>query len=154
PEILFNIPKTLDPRALVTFNSFPSDHATLFYALATGFFIANRKMGVLTFIYVTLLIAIPRLYVGLHYPTDVLAGAILGIGITAFFITRPRVRELIKQWVLVWLDRQPGLFYAAIFIITFQIGTLFIESRELASYIFEFISRTISFFQRNYGWFV
>lgn len=154
PDIVFNIPKTLAPGALVTFNSFPSDHATLFFALATGIFLVNRKAGWLTFLYVTLFITLPRLYVGLHYPTDIIAGAIIGIGLTLFIGTRPRVQSFMSRRILVWEQKRPGFFYAALFFITFQIATLFIETRELGSYLAEFITRSLSYFQRYYGWFV
>lgn len=153
PDIDFKIPKTLSPGALVFFSSFPSDHATLFFALATGIFFVSRRAGILTTIYVLVMITFPRMYVGLHYPTDIVAGALIGIGTTALVVTRPRVLELIKTKILVWLPRRPGVFYAALFFVTFQIATLFIESREFVGYIAEFTTRSISYFQRHYGWF-
>lgn len=58
--------------------SFPSGHAMASFAAASVFFAANRKFGwgALT---LAVLIAFSRLYLFVHYPSDVLAGAALGL---------------------------------------------------------------------------
>jgi undecaprenyl-diphosphatase len=53
--------------------SFVSDHATITMALGVGLFVANRKFG-LAGIGLALLEGFCRVYMGVHYPTDVLAG--------------------------------------------------------------------------------
>jgi len=58
--------------------SFPSGHATFFFALATIVYYYNKKAGIIFFI-ASFLIAIARIFVGVHWPSDVLAGAVLGI---------------------------------------------------------------------------
>jgi membrane-associated phospholipid phosphatase len=52
-------------------NSFPSDTATLFFGLATVILIENRLAGVLCFLWVIVVIAIPRVVFGWHYPSDI-----------------------------------------------------------------------------------
>ena len=55
--------------------SFPSGHATASFAAAWALFrLAPKKVGVPALL-LAILIALSRLYVGVHYPTDVLAGA-------------------------------------------------------------------------------
>jgi undecaprenyl-diphosphatase len=49
------------------FSSFPSDHAVLFFALATGILFASRRAGWFTFVYVSVVICLPRLFIGEHY---------------------------------------------------------------------------------------
>lgn len=60
--------------------SFVSDHATLAMALAVGLFIAHRRLGLLG-IGLALLEGLSRLYLGLHYPTDVIGGFALGTAV-------------------------------------------------------------------------
>ncbi len=68
--------------------SFPSGHAAFFFALSTVIFLYYKKVyprpkfwwgvGALFFI-ASFLIAISRVFVGIHWPSDILAGAIVGI---------------------------------------------------------------------------
>lgn len=69
--------------------SFPSGHTYSAFAAAVPVFINNKKHGVLL-LSLGGLIAFSRLYLFMHWPTDVLAGMLLGIinGIIAtYFIT-------------------------------------------------------------------
>jgi undecaprenyl-diphosphatase len=67
--------------------SFPSGHATIFFALATSVFLFNKKWGVFFFA-AALIIAAARVMAGLHYPTDIFGGAVLGtaVGYSVFKI--------------------------------------------------------------------
>ena len=65
----------LIPRSLDT--SFPSDHAILGFAVAVMVWRYNRRAGVALLVLATLM-AIARVFVGAHYPGDVLGGAVLG----------------------------------------------------------------------------
>ena len=60
-----------------TTSSFPSGHATFYFALAMGVFLYNKKIG---HVYIALagLISFARIFVGVHWPLDILAGAGLG----------------------------------------------------------------------------
>ncbi|PVE08609.1 phosphatase PAP2 family protein [Streptomyces scopuliridis] len=60
--------------------SFVSDHATMAMALAVGVFIAHRKLG-LAAIGLALLEGFCRVYMGVHYPTDVIGGFALGTAV-------------------------------------------------------------------------
>ncbi|MBB5499240.1 undecaprenyl-diphosphatase [Paraburkholderia sp. MM5384-R2] len=55
---------------LSDWSSFPSDHAMLWMAIATGIFLVWRGIGVLALLYTALFICVPRAYLGFHYPTD------------------------------------------------------------------------------------
>jgi membrane-associated phospholipid phosphatase len=57
--------------------SFPSDHATVVGAVAVGLLLANRRWGTIATT-LALLMAFTRVYVGAHYPSDVLGGLVLG----------------------------------------------------------------------------
>ncbi len=58
--------------------SFPSGHAITSFAAATGIFFANRKCGTAA-LALAALIGFSRLYLYVHFPTDVLVGAVLGV---------------------------------------------------------------------------
>lgn len=58
--------------------SFPSGHSMQSFAAATAIFQNDRRWGTAALILASL-IAASRLYNGMHYPTDVIAGVLLGI---------------------------------------------------------------------------
>ncbi len=60
--------------------SFPSGHTLVSFEAATALTVYHRKWGIAAFV-LAALIAYSRLYLFVHYPTDVLVGALLGVGI-------------------------------------------------------------------------
>lgn len=78
--------------------SFPSGHTSASFAGAVAFFTINKKWGIPCLILATI-IAISRLYLCVHFPTDVIAGILLGIiyGITAGILAKklsPKIKFL------------------------------------------------------------
>lgn len=60
--------------------SFPSGHTIASFEAATAILLHNRKLGIVAMI-LAVLISFSRLYLYVHYPTDVLTSVVLGIGI-------------------------------------------------------------------------
>ena len=58
--------------------SFPSGHTMASFAAATVLIYMNRKVGIVAMV-LAVLIAFSRLYLYVHYPSDVFAGMIFGI---------------------------------------------------------------------------
>ena len=74
-------------------SSFPSTHSAWAFAAATVIFMKYKKAGMAAFV-AAALIAFSRMYMFLHYPTDVLCGMILGI---LLGIAADRLCDMIKR---------------------------------------------------------
>ncbi|NUR00170.1 MAG: phosphatase PAP2 family protein [Streptomyces sp.] len=93
--------------------SFVSDHATITMAVAVGVFVANRKFGVVG-IGLALLEGFCRVYMGVHYPTDVIGGFALGTAVAlllspvAMLLLTPVMRAVEGSAWGGWLVRARG----------------------------------------------
>lgn len=59
--------------------SFPSDHATATFAIAAAFLLHGMRRVGFWFLAAALLVTVSRVYIGTHYVSDVLGGALTGI---------------------------------------------------------------------------
>ena len=130
---------------LNTWSSFPSDHAVLFFSLAMGIFLISRKLGIISLVYVLIFVALPRVYLGFHYPSDILVGAVVGIFIT-WITFKLKPFQSLSTKTLALSDRYPGLSYSLLFLLTFQIACMFNDSRSIASYIVHSIQNVFHLF--------
>ena len=93
--------------------SFVSDHATITMAMAVALFVANRKFGVIG-ILLALLEGFCRVYMGVHYPTDVVGGFALGTAVAlllsplAMALLTPLTRAIEGSSKGAWLIRARG----------------------------------------------
>jgi undecaprenyl-diphosphatase len=142
PELVFQLPYGVAATNLEGWSSFPSDHAALLFALVTGIFFISRILGALIAVYLLFIIVLTRIYLGLHYPTDLLAGAILGIAITWVAI-RSNLFAYFTKLGQYLHDNKPALFYPLFFFFTYQIATMFIDLRDLASSAFKYFKLLI-----------
>lgn len=62
----------------VNIASFPSGHATFYFAIGTVLYLYNKKAGIV-FLTGSVFIGIARVLAGVHWPSDVIAGAFIGI---------------------------------------------------------------------------
>ena len=78
-------------------NSFPSDHASVAFAVAFAVLVFHRRLGILL-LAVAVGIGVDRIFVGVHYPIDVLTSVFVGLA-AALVVTFP------GRPYVVWLVR-------------------------------------------------
>lgn len=86
--------------------SFPSDHAAFLFALAFSFYLAGGKKVSFWLFVIGIIISLSRVIVGIHYPSDILAGWVLGIFV-AYLIWL--IKDPIDKWIiepLIWVAKR------------------------------------------------
>jgi undecaprenyl-diphosphatase len=139
PDIQFIAPLGWDTTHYFDWSSFPSDHAVLFFTLAAGIYFIDKYVGMILSLYVLIIICFPRIYLGLHYPTDILAGALLGVGLSLVF-NSIRLRSRVAKPFIHAMNKAPTLYYACFFLVTFEMGNLFWNVRTLVIKAYKFLS--------------
>src|SRR5690242_12005241 len=131
PTIPFNDPHV---DVVVHFNmedwtSFPSDTATFFFAMVAGFWLISRRAAVGYGLYSFFFICTTRIYLGVHWPSDIVVGAAIG------FVTTLGVHALLRDRLarpvlrLEW--RQPHWLYVLAFFAAFEVGAMLEDIRRL-----------------------
>ena len=137
------VPHSVNPQVLLSWSAFPSDNATLFFGLAACIFLVSRRAGIVAFCHVTLVVAFARVYLGFHHPTDILAGALLGVGLVSL-VTIPAVKTAVTRLPMHWLQRHPPSFHAALFVLVFLVAVTFEPLYDLAGFGLATAKATIS----------
>lgn len=133
PLVNFVHPYSWKGEGLIDWSSFPSDHAAVFFALAVCIFFVWRAAGIVAIGHAFFFICLPRIYLGYHFPTDIVGGAAIGIAM-AGLARVSRFRQAVGQWAAPWIAASPGSFYAALFLVSFQIATIFQPLRDIVHY--------------------
>ncbi|MDA9463540.1 hypothetical protein XH87_02795 [Bradyrhizobium sp. CCBAU 53415] len=118
-----------DPRWSLVWDrrdSFPSDTSTLFFALATLILIEHRLAGILCFLWVAVIVAVPRVIFGWHYPSDL--GGSLALG-PACILLFPYPQALCER-MLIRFQNHMYLVHAFLFILLSDVSMLFISLQK------------------------
>src|SRR4051795_13590784 len=81
---------------------FPSDHATGAFAIAFALVLRDRTSGIIALV-LALVLSVGRVALGVHYPSDVFAGAVLGL-VAALVLWAPPIRERVDRFA-DWLGK-------------------------------------------------
>lgn len=115
-------------------NSFPSDHMALYFTIALGVFLVRRPLGITLMAWCLGGVGFARLYAGYHYPLDLLGGVAIGaVSLAIVSYTRGWLSPLLTK-VVHLAARSPALATAAMFLLSFQIATVFNTVRELGEF--------------------
>jgi undecaprenyl-diphosphatase len=132
PELDLVLPYGVSGDPFRRWSSFPSDHAMVFFAMSTGLWYISKILGAGMTLYVACVIALPRVYLGYHYPTDIIGGALLGV-MFAYIANIDGVRTRLAAPAMRWLDGHPASFYTCFFLFSMGLASLFDPVRELVS---------------------
>jgi undecaprenyl-diphosphatase len=103
-------PFVVDPHGVHLFSGhaadpgFPSDHATGAFAVAMAIYLRNRLWGGIALVAAAVL-SVGRVAIGVHFPSDVLAGAALGCVVALALFAPPlrtridRLADLVGGWI-------------------------------------------------------
>jgi undecaprenyl-diphosphatase len=139
PALLVRVPYSGVQVHFTDWSSYPSDHATMFSALATGLLYLSVPLGLAAHVYWLVVIALPRVCLGVHYPSDVVAGGALGV-VVGWVMQLRVVRPAITALPTRWARESPGSFYACVFLLCAQLASMFIDVRTAAHGIVSFLS--------------
>lgn len=131
-ELSFVPPYGISVNDMRDWSSFPSDHSVLFFALCAAIWIGSRGLGLVAFVWTLVVITGVRVYVGYHYPSDILVGAVFGV-LIVFLAHRVPTPRILVEAPLRWAETRRGLFYGTAFVLTVQVATIFDDVRRLGS---------------------
>jgi membrane-associated phospholipid phosphatase len=111
-------------------SSFPSDTATLFFGLAAVVFAEERLVGVFCFVWVAVIIAIPRIIFGFHYASDIIGSLVLGPACVFIFVRSPYPRRMFERTLMLFEGRM-YIVHALLFVFLAEASNLFLSLEAL-----------------------
>jgi undecaprenyl-diphosphatase len=123
------VPLGVNPDVLNRFSGYPSDHAAVLFGLVATIFLVNRALGAAALLWAALL-ALIRIYELYHYPSDIVAGAALGVLIVCLALSSRRLTIGAAHWRIL-AARAPAAWVAGAFLFSFMVSDLFADVRRI-----------------------
>jgi membrane-associated phospholipid phosphatase len=130
PAVLGDVDSLRAAASFSNLHTFPSERATMFGGLAITVLLVQRNLGLLA-LGCTLAAEFSRVYLGLHYPTDIV-GSLALAGALVWVAQIPRISKLGLPFV--WCEGAfPSTFYMFAFFASCQMATAFEGLRDFAA---------------------
>ena len=127
-----DLPAGLTPEILGGWSSFPSDHAAIFAALVGLVVPLSRRLARLGLACAVLFVLLPRLYLGVHFATDLVTGFAVG-ALAAWIAHRRPLSGLVGPAVERLARLHPAAFYTGGLLILTQVVQMFGDVRQYGS---------------------
>lgn len=113
--------------SISTQGSFPSDHAVMWFVMATSILWLSRRAGIIAIV-LAIIVSVLRVGTGFHWPSDIAGGAVLGVSITVAALWAFRKIQPLKNlvhYIVGLFDRYPVIMYAVGFLILLDFSRKF-----------------------------
>lgn len=139
PTLPFRRPTSVDPEDFNHWSSFPSDHATVYFALAFLVFGRSRRIGTLA-LASAVFASLPRIYLGYHWPSDIAAGALLG------WLCISSAKKLVPinavRRILSFETCSPAYFNPLALVVSYELANLFDDIRKVGTAAIHILNAT------------
>lgn len=131
PGLGFVLPYFGSADVLEHWSSFPSDHAAVYVAMATAIFMHHRALGLGSLVWVLGTGLLSRVYFGIHYPADIIGGALVGIVTMYAVYWFPTDRLLARIYAVIETAERnyAPYFYPTAALFLYELITLFSDTR-------------------------
>lgn len=143
PDLTLAIPAGMQLSILDEWSSLPSDHAGLAFALAAGILLIHRRFGIVALLYSAIAICFPRAYLSFHYPSDLVAGALVG-AVSVWAMARSAVLDGVVARGLSFERTKPAIFYVLLFFFAYQTSEMYDSVRNLAKGVSSTLKKSMS----------
>lgn len=128
PGLEINLHDDQSVEMLDGWSSMPSDHASLFFGLAVAILSIHRTAGVFLILWAVFISSVPRIILGLHWPSDIIVGWLIGAAL-ALILIGPITRIVRGTGIVRFFEEKEMIGYPALFLVTFELAQMFNGSR-------------------------
>jgi undecaprenyl-diphosphatase len=128
PHHLYAVP--ISPN-LENWSAFPSDTAAYFFGLSFGIACLSRFAGISLMMVAAVWVCVPRIYLGLHYLTDIVGGAAIAIVTILLALRSTWAEERGAPAIIRVAETRPGPFYTLALLLSLEMANMFDGIRSL-----------------------
>ena len=124
PDLGLRVPFGVDPTSLNDLSAFPSGHTAFFFALSVPLWTRSLWLGAAAAVWTSLTICLPLLYRGDHWPSDIVAGAVVGVALMLLLCQVIGASGLPDR-VMRFSTTHPPVFYTIAWLLALEIAQMF-----------------------------